>query len=656
LPLLCGKETWLDKQGKSIKIFFSMSEAVKHECGIALIRLLKPLEFYLAKYGSSVYGLNKLHLLMEKQHNRGQDGAGIAAIKFDVDPGQKYINRLRSNSASPINDIFKQVFDRLSQIREKTPERLNDVNWLKRNVDFTGELFMGHLRYGTFGKNNIENLHPVVRFNNWMTRNLVLAGNFNMTNVDELFQKLVELGQYPVETSDTITILEKIGHFLDEANEDLYFSFKDKGFSKQESTKHIARDINIQEILQRASANWDGGYAIVGMFGHGDAFVMRDPAGIRPAFYYADDEVIVAASERPVIQTAFNVPYETIHEVKPGHALILKKDGTFGQHVINTPTEKRSCSFERIYFSRGTDVDIYKERKNLGKLLTNSILQAVDHDLDNTVFSYIPNTAAVAYYGMVEELNRFCDKIKMERIIQLQGEVTPAKLEEIFRLKPRIEKIAVKDIKLRTFITQDSKRNDLVAHVYDVTYGTVRRGTDNLVVLDDSIVRGTTLKQSIIRILDRLGPRKIIIASSAPQIRYPDCYGIDMAKLSDFIAFHAAIALLKDTKQTHILNEVYKKAKAQENLPKEEVVNSVKAIYKPFTAIQISEKISQLVTPAGINARVQVVYQTIEDLHEAIPGHTGDWYFTGNYPTPGGNKVVNRSFINYIEGRNERAY
>ncbi|HEX7411955.1 MAG TPA: hypothetical protein VF298_07435, partial [Bacteroidales bacterium] len=638
------------------KHFFSMSEAVKHECGIALIRLLKPLEFYQAKYGSSVYGLNKLHLLMEKQHNRGQDGAGIAAIKFDVEPGQKYINRIRSNSSSPINDIFKQVFDRLSEIREKTPERLNDVNWLKRNVDFTGELFMGHLRYGTFGKNNIENLHPVVRFNNWMTRNLVLAGNFNMTNVDELFQKLVELGQYPVETSDTITILEKIGHFLDEANEDLYFSFKDKGLSKQESTKHIARDINIQEILQKASANWDGGYAIVGMFGHGDAFVMRDPAGIRPAFYYADDEVIVAASERPVIQTAFNVPVETIHEIKPGHALILKKDGTFGQHLINTPTEKRSCSFERIYFSRGTDVDIYKERKNLGKLLTKAILQAVDHDLENTVFSYIPNTAAVAYYGMVEELNRFCDKIKIERIIQLQGDITPEKLEEIFSLHARIEKIAVKDIKLRTFITQDSQRNDLVAHVYDVTYGTVRRGTDNLVVLDDSIVRGTTLKQSIIRILDRLGPRKIIIASSAPQIRYPDCYGIDMAKLSDFIAFHAAIGLLRDTKQTHILNEVYKKAKAQEDLPKEEVVNYVKAIYKPFTAIQVSEKISQLVTPPGTNAQVQIVYQTIEDLHQAIPGHTGDWYFTGDYPTPGGNKVVNRSFINFIEGRNERAY
>ena len=633
-----------------------MSEAVKHECGIALIRLLKPLEFYQAKYGSSVYGLNKLHLLMEKQHNRGQDGAGIAAIKFDVEPGQKYINRIRSNSSSPINDIFKQVFDRLSEIREKTPERLNDVNWLKRNVDFTGELFMGHLRYGTFGKNNIENLHPVVRFNNWMTRNLVLAGNFNMTNVDELFQKLVELGQYPVETSDTITILEKIGHFLDEANEDLYFSFKDKGLSKQESTKHIARDINIQEILQKASANWDGGYAIVGMFGHCDAFVMRDPAGIRPAFYYADNEVIVAASERPVIQTAFNVPVETIHEIKPGHALILKKDGTFGQHLINTPTEKRSCSFERIYFSRGTDVDIYKERKNLGKLLTKAILQAVDHDLENTVFSYIPNTAAVAYYGMVEELNRFCDKIKIERIIQLQGDITPEKLEEIFSLHARIEKIAVKDIKLRTFITQDSQRNDLVAHVYDVTYGTVRRGTDNLVVLDDSIVRGTTLKQSIIRILDRLGPRKIIIASSAPQIRYPDCYGIDMAKLSDFIAFHAAIGLLRDTKQTHILNEVYKKAKAQEDLPKEEVVNYVKAIYKPFTAIQISEKISQLVTPPGTNAQVQIVYQTIEDLHQAIPGHTGDWYFTGDYPTPGGNKVVNRSFINFIEGRNERAY
>jgi amidophosphoribosyltransferase len=633
-----------------------MSEAINHECGIALIRLLKPLEFYLAKYGSSIYGFTKLHLLMEKQHNRGQDGAGIAGIKFDVPPGRKYIDRIRSNSTSPINDIFKQVFDHLAEIREKTPERIHDVNWLKRHVEFTGELFMGHLRYGTFGKNNIENLHPVVRNNNWMTRNLVLAGNFNMTNVDELFNKLVELGQYPVETSDTITILEKIGHFLDEANEELYRSFKDKGVSKKDSTGLIARDIDIQQILQQASANWDGGYAIAGMFGHGDAFVMRDPSGIRPAFYYADDEVVIAASERPVIQTAFNVPVGSIHEVKPGHALIIKKNGSHSESLINEPLEKRSCSFERIYFSRGTDVDIYKERKSLGRLLTRSILQAVDHDLDNTVFSYIPNTAAVAYYGMVEELNHFCDKIKIERIIQLQGQVTTKKLEEIFRLNPRIEKIAVKDIKLRTFITQDAQRDDLVAHVYDVTYGAVRAGVDNLVVLDDSIVRGTTLKQSIIRILDRLGPRKIIIASSAPQIRYPDCYGIDMAKLTDFIAFQAAIELLKGTKQTHILNDVYKKAKAQENLPKEKVINYVKAIYKPFTAIQISDKISQLVTPPGIKAKVQIVYQTIEDLHEAIPEHTGDWYFTGDYPTPGGNRVVNRSFINYIEGRNERAY
>jgi amidophosphoribosyltransferase len=633
-----------------------MSEAINHECGIALIRLLKPLEYYQAKYGNSVYGLTKLHLLMEKQHNRGQDGAGIAGIKFDVPPGRKYIDRIRSNSPSPINDIFKQAFGQVAELREKTPQRLHDVQWLKRNVEFTGELLMGHLRYGTFGKNNIANLHPVLRSNNWITRNLLLAGNFNMTNVDELFDKLVELGQYPVETSDTITILEKIGHFLDEANEDLYRSFKEKGVSKKDSTSLIARDIDIQQILRQASANWDGGYAIVGMFGHGDAFVMRDPSGIRPAFYYADDEVVIAASERPVIQTAFNVHVDLIHEIKPGHALIIKKNGSFGQYLINEPAERRSCSFERIYFSRGTDVDIYKERKRLGKLLTRSILLAVDHDLDNTVFSYIPNTAAVAYYGMVEELNHFCDKIKIERIIQLQGEVTAKKLEEIFRLNPRIEKIAVKDIKLRTFITQDALRDDLVAHVYDVTYGAVRPGIDNLVVLDDSIVRGTTLKRSIIRILDRLGPKKIIIASSAPQIRYPDCYGIDMAKLSDFIAFQAAIELLKETKQTHILNDIYKKAKAQENLPKEEVINYVKAIYKPFTAIQISDMISQLVTPPGIKAKVQIVYQTIEDLHEAIPEHTGDWYFTGDYPTPGGNRVVNRSFINYIEGRNERAY
>jgi amidophosphoribosyltransferase len=527
---------------------------------------------------------------------------------------------------------------------------------LKENIPFAAELFLGHLRYGTFGRNNIENLHPVVRFNNWMTRNLVLAGNFNMTNVDDLFHRLIEYGQYPVETSDTVTILEKIGHVLDQTNEELYHQFKEHGYSKQQSTRLIADNLDIRTILSKSSKKWDGGYAIAGLFGHGDAFVMRDPNGIRPAYWYKDDDIVVAASERPVIQTTFNIPFDSLHEVKPGHALIIRKNGQVSEELINTPAPRKSCSFERIYFSRGTDKEIYQERKQLGRLLVKGIMREVDHDLRNTVFSYIPNTAASAFYGLVEELHQLCDKIIKDKILESSGKLTPELLDEIFSLKPRMEKVAVKDIKMRTFITQDSQRDDLVAHVYDITYGTVQRGMDTLVVLDDSIVRGTTLKRSIIRILDRLGPRKIVIASSAPQIRYPDCYGIDMAKITDFIAFHATIELLKESHQDHIINEVYKKCKAQEKAPKEEVVNHVKEIYAPFSALQISEKVSQLVTPPNCNAKVSVVYQTIEDLHEAIPNHTGDWYFTGNYPTPGGNKVVNKSFINYIEGRNERAY
>ncbi len=633
-----------------------MSEQIKHECGIALIRLLKPLEYYYSRYGTTLYGINKLHLLMEKQHNRGQDGAGVAGIKLDVKPGNRYVYRLRSNAPSPIDDIFKQIYKPFQELADQKSDRINDTAWLKQNIDFAGELFLGHLRYGTFGKNSMENLHPVVRFNNWMTRNLVLAGNFNMTNVDELFRRLVEYGQYPVETSDTVTILEKIGHVLDQTNEDLYHQFKEQGFTKQQSTQLIADNLDVRTILSKASQNWDGGYAIAGMFGHGDAFVLRDPNGIRPAYWYQDEEIVVGASERPVIQTTFNVPFESIHELKPGHALIIRKNGTVSEEVIRTPGIRKSCSFERIYFSRGTDIEIYQERKRLGHLLTESILREVDHDLHNTVFSYIPNTAASAYYGLVEELNRICDEVIKDKIMQAGNSVTRELLNEIFSLKPRIEKVAVKDIKLRTFITQDAQRDDLVAHIYDVTYGTVRRGLDNLVVMDDSIVRGTTLKRSIIRILDRLGPKKIVIASSAPQIRYPDCYGIDMAKITDFIAFHATIELLKDTKQSNILNEVYKKCKVQENAPKEEVINHVKEIYAPFTDQQISAKVSQLVTPPNCKAKVAVVYQSIADLHEAIPQHTGDWYFTGDYPTPGGNKVVNRSFINYIEGRNERAY
>jgi len=633
-----------------------MSEQIKHECGIAFIRLLKPLEYYYTRYGSTLYGINKLHLLMEKQHNRGQDGAGVASVKLNVIPGNRYIDRVRSNAAGPIDDIFKQIYKPFQDIIHKDPDRINDSGWLKQNIPFFGEVFIGHLRYGTFGKNNIENLHPVVRYNNWMTRNLVLAGNFNMTNVDELFQRLVEFGQYPVETSDTVTILEKIGHFLDDSNEKLYRKFKKEGYTKQQSTELIAENLSIKELLTESSEHWDGGYAIAGMFGHGDAFILRDPNGIRPAYWYKDDEIVVAASERPVIQTTLNVLFDDVHEVKPGHALIVRRNGTVEEVQIKPPAPRRSCSFERIYFSRGTDKEIYNERKQLGGVLTKSILSEVGHDLENTVFSYIPNTASSAFYGLVEELNNVCNQIKADKILKEGPTITREQLQEIFRLKPRVEKVAVKDIKLRTFITQDSQRNDLVAHIYDVTYGTVRRGIDNLVVLDDSIVRGTTLKQSIIRMLDRLGPKKIVVASSAPQIRYPDCYGIDMAKITDFIAFNATIELLKDTHQTDALNEVYRKCKAQEKLPKEQVVNYVKEIYDLFTPQQISAKIAQLVTPPGCKAKIAVVFQSVEDLHQAIPNHTGDWYFTGNYPTPGGNKVVNKSFINFIEGRDERAY
>ncbi len=633
-----------------------MSDAIKHECGIAFVRLLKPLEYYLAKYGTAFYGFNKLYLLMQKQHNRGQDGAGIANIKFDMDPGHKYLNRLRSNSPTSLKDIFGKVYDQLEEIKRNNPSRLNDIDWLKQNVGFIGEQYIGHLRYGTFGGNTESSLHPFIRRNNWKTRNLAIAGNFNLTNMDQLFEELIGYGQAPVETSDTVTILEKIGHFIDEENDRLYKKYKSEGFDRKEISKFIARDFDVLNVLTRASKDWDCGCVITGMTGHGDAFVMRDPSGIRPAFYYQDDEVVIAASERPVIQTAFNLQTNQIKELMPGDALIVKRDGTASTQAYTNALPRKSCSFERIYFSRGTDEEIYKERKKLGSLLTPSVLKAIDHKLDKTVFSYIPNTAAVAFRGLMEEMDNFCNGVKAEKILQLGKDLTPEKLEEIFKLKPRIEKVAVKDLKLRTFITQDTQRDDLVAHVYDITYGTVNSKIDNLVILDDSIVRGTTLKQSILRILDRLNPKKIIVTSSAPQIRYPDCYGIDMAKLNDFIAFRATIELLKDTKQSHVINDVYKKCKAQEKLPKEEIVNYVKEIYKPFTAEQISAKIAEMLTHQDLNAEVQVIYQTIEDLHEAIPGHLGDWYCTGKYPTPVVNRVVNKSFIKYIEGRDERAY
>ena len=633
-----------------------MSDQIKHECGIALLRLRKPLEHYLAKYGTAFYALNKMHLLMQKQHNRGQDGAGIASIKINLPPGKTYIDRERSNSTTPLKDIFNGAYEPLQLIEKENPKRLQDVQWLKENARFTGEIFMGHLRYGTFGINSIQSIHPVLRVNNWKTRNLVLAGNFNLTNVNELFEKLVGYGQFPVETSDTITMLEKIGHFLDEENEELYRRYKFEGYTKQEATEQIASALNIKHILKKSASDWDGGYVITGLVGHGDAFVMRDPNGIRPAYYYADDEIVVSASEKPVIQTTFNLTADKVKELKPGFALIIKLDGSYEEVEILTAGKKTACSFERIYFSRGTDIDIYKERKKLGSLITPEILKEINFDFRNTVFSFIPNTAAVAYQGMVEELNHFCNKIKSEKILELGEKPQKKEVEDIMLFTPRVENVAVKDMKLRTFITQDNQRDDLVGHVYDITYGSIKRGKDKLVIIDDSIVRGTTLRQSIISIIDRLGPTDIIVVSSAPQIRYPDCYGIDMAKLGDFIAFRAAIALLKENKQESIINQVYKKCKSQENLPKEEVINYVKEIYEPLTAEQISAKVAQLVTPSHVRAKVKVLFQSIENLHEAVPEHTGDWYFTGNYPTPGGNKVVNRSFINYIEGNAGRAY
>ncbi len=633
-----------------------MSDSIKHECGIALIRLLKPLDYYLEKYGTATYGINKLYLLMEKQHNRGQDGAGVANIKFDMKPGERYISRHRSNSSKPIQDVFDKINGAIQDVYEKDPERLNDTKWLKENVGFTGELFLGHLRYGTFGRNSIENCHPFLRQNNWMTRNLVVAGNFNLTNVDELFDLLVNIGQHPKEMSDTVTVLEKIGHFLDEENNKLFKEYKALGFTNEEISARIAKKLDIQNILENAASQWDGGYAMAGLMGHGDAFVLRDPSGIRPAHYYQDDEVVVVTSERPVIQTAFNVPLDSIKEIKPGHALIIKKDGSVSEEMVRQPMEEKQCSFERIYFSRGSDADIYKERKELGRSITPEVLKSIDYDVDNSVFSFIPNTAETAFYGMVKGMEDYINENKLKEIRALGPDATDEQLTEVLSKRARAEKIAIKDAKLRTFITQDSGRDDLVAHVYDVTYGALAKGKDNLVVIDDSIVRGTTLKQSIFRILDRLGPKKIVIVSSAPQIRYPDCYGIDMAKLGDFIAFVAAITLLKEQGKEAIITDVYKRCKAQVNLPKEEIRNYVKEIYAPFTAEEISSKISELLRPEGINAEVQIIYQTIEGLHKAIPNHKGDWYFTGDYPTPGGNKVVNKSFINYIEGSNERAY
>ena len=630
-----------------------MSDFLTHECGIALLRLKKPLQYYINKYGTAFYALNKMYLLMEKQHNRGQDGAGIANIKLDVSPGKRYISRMRSIDNKPIQDAFGKI---MSRFEDLNADQLQDADFLQQNFAFTGELSLGHLRYGTYGKNDIENCHPFLRQNNWMTRNLVVAGNFNLTNVDELFGLLVDLGQHPKEHSDTVTVLEKIGHFLDVENQKLYKKYKEQGYSKKEISEEIVKNMKVHRILRNAAEDWDGGYTMAGMIGHGDAFVLRDPSGIRPAFYYYDDEVVVVTSERPAIQTAFNVPAESIQELDPGHAIIVKKDASFKIKQIREPLTKTPCSFERIYFSRGSDKDIYNERKELGRSICTEVLKGIDYDLKNSVFSFIPNTAETSFYGMVKGMDAYLNEVKKKKITQMGKQVDPDKLHEILNISTRVEKIAIKDAKLRTFITQDDARDDLVTHVYDITYGTVRKGKDNLVVIDDSIVRGTTLKQSILRILDRLGPKKIIIASSAPQIRYPDCYGIDMAKLGDFVAFQAAIVLLKENGMEGKIKEVYDKCKAQESLPKNEIKNYVKEIYEPFLATEISAKISELLTPPSLNAEVQIIYQTIEGLHKAIPEHKGDWYFTGNYPTPGGNKVVNRSFIYFYEGRNERAY
>jgi amidophosphoribosyltransferase len=633
-----------------------MSDAIKHECGIALLRLKKPTQYYLDKYGSAFYGLNKLHLLMEKQHNRGQDGAGVANIKLDMEPGERYISRYRSIKKNPIQDIFDHINERFKQIAEEDPKLLKNVDYLKQNAGFTGELFLGHLRYGTFGRNSIESCHPFLRQNNWITRNLVVAGNFNLTNVDELFDVLVEIGQHPKEKSDTVTVLEKIGHFLDVENEELYAEIKNEKLTNREIYAKISERIDIEKILKKASEVWDGGYAMAGLFGHGDAFVLRDPSGIRPAFWYEDDEICVVASERPVIQTAFNLRSEHIKELTPGHALIIRKNGDVTETLINEPEEALKCSFERIYFSRGNDIEIYNERKELGKNVVPQVLEAINHDLDNSVFSFIPNTAEVSFYGMIKGLEDYLNRRKFEEISSLGNNITEEALKKILFQRARIEKIAIKDAKLRTFITQDDSRDDLVAHVYDITYGSVKRNQDNLVVIDDSIVRGTTLKQSILRILDRLEPKKIVVVSSAPQIRFPDCYGIDMAKMGDFIAFEAAISLLKEHGKEHILDDLYAKCKAQMHLPKEQIINHVKEIYAPYTHEEVSARIGKLLTPENIRAEVEIVYQTVENLHISCPNNLGDWYFTGNYPTPGGNKVACKAFMNWMEGKNERAY
>ena len=633
-----------------------MSDAIKHECGIALLRLLKPLEYYKEKYGSAFYGIHKMYLLMEKQHNRGQDGAGIANIKLDMEAGERYINRVRSNDTQSIQDIFKQITSHINDILKASPEIKDNIPELKRLIPYLGEVYLGHVRYGTFGKNSIENVHPFLRENNWIYRNLILAGNFNMTNVTELFNRLVELGQHPIAKSDTITIMERIGHFLDKEVEECYRRLKQNGISKKEASPLIMEQLDVIKILKKAASRWDGGYAMAGIIGHGDAFVIRDPAGIRPAYYYKDDEIVVVASERAVIQTAFNVNFESIQEIPPGAAIIIKKNGSSFIEQILPVLERKACSFERIYFSRGSDQEIYLERKKLGALLLPKVLKSIDNDLDNTVFSYIPNTAETSFYGLIEAVSENLNEEKKQLILHSKKSLTEEELTRILSIRPRIEKVAIKDVKLRTFITEDAGREDMVAHVYDITYGSVRKNKDNLVIIDDSIVRGTTLKKSILNILNRLEPKKITVLSSAPQIRYPDCYGIDMARLEDLIAFEATLELHKQRGTYGIVEDIYKKCLLQKSKPDEEIVNYVKELYAPFTDEEISQKITELLRPDTMQCDLDIIFQSVENLHKACPKNLGDWYFTGNYPTPGGNRVVNQAFINFYEGNKQRAY
>ncbi len=632
-----------------------MSDPIKHECGIALVRLLKPLSYYKEKYGTAFWGLNKLYLLLEKQHNRGQDGAGMASIKFDTAPGTRYISRKRSNESQPIQAVFSHINKRIETILQENPDKKNDINWQKANMPYIGELFLGHVRYGTFGGNSIENVHPFIRPSNWKHRSLIMAGNFNMTNSNQLLDDLVQIGQHPKENTDTVTVMEKIGHFLDKEVEKRYQQYKKQAISKLEASALISKNIDIVNIIQKSAKSWDGGYAMAGLFGHGDAFVLRDPNGIRPAFYYQDDEVVAVASERPALQTVFSASIDQIKELENGEALIIKKDGVISVEQVLEAKEKQACSFERIYFSRGSDADIYKERKTLGKLVFPQILKTINNDISNTVFSFIPNTAETAFFGMREAAEDYLNERKVKILLEGKRQLTAERVREILSEKPRIEKIAIKDAKLRTFIADDYSRDDLVTHVYDITYGVVKP-TDNLVIIDDSIVRGTTLKKSILRIVDRLKPKKIVVVSSAPQIRYPDCYGIDMAKLGDFIAYKAAVALLKENGKVQVLMDVYKKCQLELKKKDAVMVNVVKEIYKPFTNEEISQKIALLLTSKTISAEVVIIYQTVDNLHKAIPQHKGDWYFTGNYPTPGGNRVVNEAFINYYEGKNLRAY